>query len=337
MSGRQVAHLREMRGLWAKHAPALRTKAQLDGGMTWKRVGRGEYLCRYRQDPLTGQKRFTSLGPRSTDAEETYRRFIEERASARTTLAETSNELALVGRLAKTLGLARMPIKNAEAIRAFWLASLFDQWLLVLGGSALFAYELDAAVLTPPTLVQEDALTFLLRDGVELDEAVDDIIAAYADASGTANQKVRETDYGVRLTAPDFPPVAVMRARWFLDRLDGDGEWERQRSGLQAEQVDVLQAAFALPPVVGIAVARDSKPVEIKAPDPRAYALLEHVAAGDETEPTEEPASVGRAEFAAATVRERWPEKFDEHQEEAFGPFCRGEEADDGGFALRGP
>ena len=78
----------------------------------------------------------------------------------------------------------------------------------------------------------------------------------------------------------------------------------------------VLRAeAFDLPPVTAVTVAKDSKPVEIRAPDPRAYALIERVLAGKAEAP--------RAAYAAALVKERWPEKFDEADEAAF------EEADD--------
>lgn len=310
---------------------------QLNGGMTWKRVGRGEYLCRYRQDSSTGRKRFTSLGPRSPSTEEAYRRFVEDREAAQRILAETSAELALVGRLARTLKIARMPIKNAETIRAFWRASLFEEHLLVLGGSAFLAYELEAAALMPPSLVQEDALTFVFRDGVELNEVADDVISAYADASGDGNPQLRMTDYGVRLTAPDFPSVVVMRARWFFDQLKGSVEQESDRSELQAERMQLLREALALPPVVGVAVARDSKAVEVKAPDPRAYALLAHVAGDRETHLAEETPFVDVAEFAATLVRERWPEKFNERQNEAFGPLCRGKETDDEDLVLRVP
>ena len=335
MTSRQSAQLREVRGLWTKYGAALRAKTALAGGMTWKSVGGGEYLCRYWQDPRTGKKRFTSLGPRSADTEATYHRYMAEREGARGTLTDMDDEIVLTGRLAKALGLARMPAKNAETIRAFWLASLFDERLLVIGGDALFAYELDAEVMVPIDLSREDTLTFLLREDVDLGAAMNDFVFAYADASGEPKPRVAKTDRGMRLTALDFPAVVIVPQRWFIDRLDRGRKTDwAARSDLREQQAAVLQEALARPPITGVAIARASKPVELKVPDPRAYALMMHVAAEHEVE-FSRGTDGRRAAFTAALVRERWPEKFDERQEAAFGPLCRGE--DDEGPGLIGP
>ena len=66
------------------------------------------------------------------------------------------------------------------------------------------------------------------------------------------------------------------------------------------------------PATTGITVARDTRPVEITAPDLRAYALISYArGARDDVE-------MERSRFAAALVRERSPAQFDPRQEAAF-------------------
>lgn len=104
----------------AAYGPVLRDFGTLDGGMAWKTVSGADYLCRYRQDPETGKKKFTSLGRRSPETEAAYDAFITRRDAAKQTVYATRNEIALAGRVAKAYGLARMPAKQAEMIRAFY-------------------------------------------------------------------------------------------------------------------------------------------------------------------------------------------------------------------------
>jgi len=71
---------------------------------------------------------------------------------------------------------------------------------------------------------------------------------------------------------------------------------------------DVLLAAFELPPVRSLTVARDTRPIELTAVDPRTYALMAASRSDDGL-------WAERGEFAGDLVRQRWPQKFDEDQE----------------------
>ena len=300
MSPAEARHLRDLAEVWKTYGPALRAKLALDGGMTWKTVNGGEYLCRYRQDPDTGKKKFTSLGRRSAETEATYRDFIGRRDAARQTVLAGRDDIALAGRIAKAHGLARMPAKHAEILRAFWRASL-DRHLTLCSGAALFAYEVKTEILTPPALTHDDKLLFLF-DGS--DECTDeDIVDAYEDATGAKVVADRGKDR-LRIQADRCVGVEIASYKSLLRQVDDD------------DQVDVLREAFELPVVRGLTVARDTQLVEITAPDPRTFALLAYVL-GRKDELWAE-----RARFTAALVRERWPDKFDPRNESEFPEIC---------------
>jgi hypothetical protein len=299
MSPAAARQLRDVAEAWKTYGPAVRAKLQMDGGMTWKTVNGGHYLCRYRQDPDTGKKRFTSLGRRSRETEATYKDFIGRRDAARQTVMAGRDDIALAGRIAKAHNLARLPVKHAEILRAFWRSSL-DQHLTLFGGAALFAYEIQTEILAPIDLTRDDNLIFLFDGSPDCTTA--DITEAYEDAVGAKARSSRRNDR-VLVQSDDAPGVEILSRKMLLGQVDDD-------------QASVMREAFDLPAVRGLTVARDAQPVEITAPDPRAYALLAHVLGHDDDSWAE------RAKFAATLVRGHWPEPFDPRQTAAFPDLC---------------
>jgi hypothetical protein len=300
MTRHQVEHLDEVRRLWLTFGPALRTKAGLTGGITWKKVKGADYLCRYWQDPETGKKKFTSLGRRSPETEEAYRMFMESRAVSQATISANADALALAGRVSKAYRVARMPVKTAEVIREFWLASLLDEDLMLIGGTALFAYEADTEVLAPAELAREDFLTFMVRHDLG-PEFIARVQAAYEHVTGRSVKLLRGRQQ-IRMATDGMPIVTIITMRHVFDQFADATDF----------QIELLNEAFAMPATTGITVARDTRPVEITAPDLRAYALISYArGARDDVE-------MERSRFAAALVRERSPAQFDPRQEAAF-------------------
>ncbi len=307
MSPAEARHLRDIAEAWATYGPALRAKLQMDGGMTWKQVNGADYLCRYRQDPDTGQKKFTSLGRRSRETEATYKDFISRRDAARQTVLSGRNDIALAGRIAKAHGLARLPAAQAEILRSFWRGSL-DEHLTVFGGTALFAYEMETEILSPIEITRDDHLIFLFDGASDLTTA--DICEAYQDASGSKAEMRRQRDRYVIRPDNNAPGIEILTRKNLLDQA-GDGD-----------EADVLLDALQMSVVRGLTVARDAQPVEITAPDPRTYALAAYVLGRNDEIWAE------RAEFAATLVRERWPERFDLAQQAAFPELCDGPDSE---------
>jgi hypothetical protein len=201
-----------------------------------------------------------------------------------------------------------MPAKTAKVPRALWYEALTDQ-LVLLGGSALFAYEADTEILTPAALTDDTVITFLIED-VALE--IDHVRGVYEEAGGDFRGEPRQRDDRVLMQAEGAPPLALVTKDWIVDRFADASE----------DELEVLGESFSLAPFVGVTIARDAKPVEIRAPDPRAYALIAYVLR------SYEEIELDRARFAAALVRERWPEQFEPRQEAAFPALCLDEEPD---------
>ncbi len=295
-------HLRAFAELWAPYGQAMKAWADLDGGMTWKTVNGADYLARYRQDPTSGKKRFTSLGRRSAETEKALADFIARRDEAKNIVVSNRDRIATAGRVAKTYRLARVPARTASIVQSLWLRSL-DRDVTVFGATALFAYELDTGVLTPPDLSDEDRLILLSRRP-DLDPI--QVGAAYTATVGD-DAAITEERHRTIFAFPGWPAVEV----WQPDYLLAQAEDERAR---------VLGEALASPPYVGFAVSRDRHPVEMRTLDPRAYAMAALALGHDEE------IWAQRAEFASLLVRERWPEPFSDDQEAAFPALCLGAE-----------
>jgi hypothetical protein len=300
MSAAESQVLQDLGEAWETYGPALRDKFALDGGMTWRQGVGGEFLYHYRVDPETGKKKWAALGKRSAETEKAYYNFIGRRGDARQTVLTSRDDIKLTGRLAKAHGLARMPGKHAEVLRSFWLRRLDDRMNLF-GGHALLAYELPTGILAPASLVRDDSLLFIVRNDPDGD-MIEDIKDAFEDAVG-AKVWVEEKRKRTILTG-DAVSVELWENGYLTKRVDGE------------EQAEVLEEALQAPAVTGLTVARDSQPVEMKALDPRSFAIAAYVL-GENDE-----IWVERAQFAATLVRERWPEQFEPRQEESFPDVC---------------
>jgi hypothetical protein len=301
MGSTEGRHLREIAEGWAEYGPALKLWLELDGGMTWKDVSGAEYLCRYRQDPETGKKKFTSLGRRSAETERTYDLFIERRDRARATVLAKRDWMLTAGRVAKAYGLARLPAAAGEILHVLWLRSADDE-LRLFGGSALLFYEIKTEVLAPKDLVRDDRLTFIFGNAARA-ETVEKVADAI---EGALRERPHVRDEGSRL-------LLHCRGDVELELLDGDVFFDRGEPAAAAALAEALDLAA----VRGLTVARDAQTIEFAVPDPRAYAMMAEVLGRDDE------VWRRRAEHAATLVRERWDEPFDERQEAAF-PDLRG-------------
>lgn len=257
-------HLRDLAEAWSTYGPALREWAGLDGGMQWKTVNGADYLTRYRQDPETGKKRFTSLGRRNPMAEWAYEDFYRRRDAAKNTVLAGRDGIAKAGRVAKAYGLSRMPAKTAEVLRALSMR-LCDDDVVVFGGTSLLAYEIDAGAQAPARLVEDDRLIMLaLRANLQSDRIGAAYTAATLDDAGIVERGDRTIFH-----TPGFPAVEIWRPEYLLDRLE------------DRDRIEVLQMALASAPVTGLTVARDAQPVEFRTLDVRTYAMAAHALRGE--------------------------------------------------------
>ncbi|MGB3337694.1 MAG: hypothetical protein WBA73_10990, partial [Devosia sp.] len=141
-SAEQTRHLDEVADLWRTYGPLLQRKRQLVGGLQWKKVGGNEYLYRYQPDPITKQKRSTSVGRRSPETEALYNAFITGRDQLIADIATIEPALETQRRVSKALRLNRMHEDNAIVFTTLWEDNL-HQHLVAIGDMAASAYEVE--------------------------------------------------------------------------------------------------------------------------------------------------------------------------------------------------
>lgn len=284
----QFARLEE---IWPEYGHSLQVSAAASGGMGWRTVDGIEYLTRYAQ--VDGRKTANSLGRRNPKTEAQYAHFENTTLKARRILREHRDEVALICRLAKAHGVARLHGKFAETLDWLWHTDA-NRRVALFGGSALFAYESGSKILAPADLIKESHLQFISHSDDPVKMGLAEIgEACGADESG-GQVTVERGRFVIRadgvVVAEIFPPS------YFLRRLERG-------------PAKTLREGFEMPWLRSLAFSRDSRPIELCAPDPRIYALAAYCLKDDDD------IWARRAEFAAEMVRERWPDKFDEHQE----------------------
>ncbi|SRR6266404_3850243 len=130
--------------------------------------------------------------------------FIKRREVARQTVLSSCDDIALSGRLVKAHGLARLPAKSADVLRTFWHRSI-DEQLTLLGGSALFAYELETEIQVPAALTRDERLQFMF-DGSSDFIMIDDILDVYEAAAG-GKARVTQKKNRMIVEADDAVPI----------------------------------------------------------------------------------------------------------------------------------
>lgn len=261
---RQAEQLQHLGQVWPAYGHAMQVAAATSGGLGWKTVKGVEYLVRYVHED--GKKRFTSYGRRNENTEAIYRKFEGTTGRARRTLKEHREDVALTCRLAKAHGLARLPGRQAGILEWFWYTDITRR-LSLFGGTALLAYEAGAGAMAASHLIKESHLLFVSRtpdlEALKLDEIEE---ACDVDGIGCVSKPGRHRL--VIETSAGEPRAEILMPAFFLEMKHDDN-------------TETVAAALDLPPLRGLTVARDCRPIELSAIDPWAYAALAHRMRGD--------------------------------------------------------
>jgi hypothetical protein len=265
---------------------ALQVLAASDGGgMGWRGVDGVEYLTRYTQED--GKKKGRSLGRRSPETEAQMDHFDSTVLKARRIRREYREDVLLTCKLAKAYGIARLHGRFAHSLDWLWYTDA-NKRVALFGGSALLAYESGSQMLAPA--VKEDRLQFISHS--EDPEKIG--LVEIMEACGSTGRE--EMTVGLLAIRADDQIVAeIFPPSYFLERLE-------------RRQAKTLREGFEMPWLRALTFSRDTRPIEPSVPDPRVYAMAAYCLRDDEIWDR-------RARFGAEMVRERWPDKFEQRQE----------------------
>jgi hypothetical protein len=312
LSREQRRHLEDVRELWDAWSKLAQKRDGLAGAMAWKQVKGRDYLVRYWNDEDVGDKRMTSLGPRSPETEATKVEFERNRAAVDGSLAQLKGRLEALARVGKALRVGRLETPASDVLRQFWRADMLGTDLMVAGSAAIHLYEASAGVRVPQAIVPEGDLDLLMVGGGRLDPDDIERVARRADKTfrWQRDRKSLSNSDGFRIDIID---------RGALHSTLAD------LSDLSSEQRSALDAVFELPPVNAIAVGRDGMPVPMVGIDPRCFTLLKFVRAEFDWKRSGNASQVDREQaIAVGTLVERhWRERFEPEWLEPFPEFAR--------------
>ncbi len=142
----------DARAVYTAWEDARKAAAEVRGGMYWQTKGGRDYLIR--TSTANAQK---SLGPRSGETEEMYKRFTERKKLAATRVADLSKEMSRHQRMNRALRVGRAPNLLVEILDKLYKSGL-SEYFTVIGTHALYAYEAEAGAMIrePDALATRD-------------------------------------------------------------------------------------------------------------------------------------------------------------------------------------
>lgn len=135
---------------------AAKAAAEVRGFMFWKQQGANEYLIR--TTALSGAQK--SLGARSAETEEMYKRFTERKAFLEDRLAGLKETLGKHQRMNRALHVGRAPNILIEILNRLTRSELSDHFVVV-GTHAIYAYEAAAGVFVDNDVVTTQDIDLL--------------------------------------------------------------------------------------------------------------------------------------------------------------------------------
>lgn len=302
LSPEQRRHLIDLQQIYEVELQAARHALTYVNGMTWKKANGREYLFR-----LSGRRGYgKSLGPRTPETEAVLARFQEGKREAGERLRAVRTEAELRARIAKAVGLGRVPRTVARLLRLLDERSLLGKDVLVLGTHCLFAYESVAGV-------HFSAQVSTTRD-----------IDLLFDARRRLSMSASKLDPGGMLALlkradPSFEPMtaapfrAANRQGFMVDLITAPLEMRHApvqlaEGDLVAAEIPGLQWLVSAPRVRAVAAADDGTAAPFVAPDPRAFAVHKAwLSARPDRDPLKRPRDAAQAAAVLACVREFLP------------------------------
>jgi hypothetical protein len=273
------------------------------GGMTWKKAKDREYL--FRLSGRTGHGK--SLGARSAGTEKLYKQFHQGKAAVQERLVKAKERGAHYARLARAFQLERVPTVVAKVLRELAVRRLLGREFIVLGTSALYAYEARAGVRIDPALTASGDVDLFYDARRRLALA-----AAKFDEGGLLGL-LRQVDRS-------FEPIrahgfrAVNSDEFMVDLIVAPRDMRDAstvrfgESDLVASEVPSLEWLASAPKFDAVSVALDGRAVPLTAPDPRAFSVHKAwLSTCLDRDPLKRPRDRGQAEIVARIVQEYFP------------------------------
>lgn len=279
------------------------------GGMRWASRNGADYLLR-----KVGRSE-TSLGVRSPETEAAYDAFVSGRAHNRDRLVGLARRLDEMAPVNVAMELGRVPVIAARIMRACDERQLLGAHLVVVGTSAIFAYEAAAGVRVGSGLVATEDIDLLYdarrRIGLAFSDLqargliglLQQIDASFAPVRPRAFRASNRDGFLVDLIRPEAKDVFRDRRRAALTDFPDD---------LEGAAIFGLDWLVNAPKLAAVAIDERGYPVPMVVIDPRIFALHKAwLSARPDREPVKAARDIAQARAAAAIATRYLRRAFD--------------------------
>lgn len=293
--------------LFDAYGELQRQRSEIDYALVWKRLRGKQYL--FKKIDVRGNGKV--IGPRNRETQAARDAFRRRKAELRSRDAGLRARLAEQARLAKALGLGRVPRVTAAVLRVLNRSGLLGRNIIVVGTNALYAYEAAAGVRLDSAVMETADIDILWEARARLTLAAD---IAGAGLIGVLRQADRS-----------FAPArvrgfrAVNRDGFMVDLLkplpknliaDDSRPAIGDENDLFASETRNLAWLLSARKFRQTALGTDGFPVPLVVPDPRLFALHKLWLAG---QPEREPVKKGRDRAQAEAVLELLAERLPQY------------------------
>jgi hypothetical protein len=298
---RQLIDAVETFGAWRE--ADVHRRRRFAGSMRWVERGGRQYLLR-----KIGSRE-QSLGPRSSETEEAYERFLGGRERNQDQLAGLAAKLDQMAPVNKALGLGRVPTIAARILRRLDEHDLLGNQLMVVGTNALFAYEARAGIRIASEYLATEDVDLLLDSRQRLSLFGREIREtgllgllrrrdhSFAPRRSLDFRAVNREGYHVDLIRPEERDVMRSTAPDSLSSLVEE---------LHGSPIAGLNWLVNAPKFEAVAISDDGYPVPIICPDPRVFALHKAWIAQDQKrDPRKKSRDMDQAKIAVGIAASR--------------------------------
>lgn len=256
---RVAANLEQHYDVWIETQRSLFT---LPYGMKWKTVSGRDYLYETADRQGNGK----SLGARSPETEERYKRYREEKDSLSERAKISAARLQETCRLYRALRLPMIASEAAKILREADRRRLLGSHLIVVGTNAMPAYALEAGGRFDQVPDETDDFDMAWSyDGAE---------PPLPDKTATVWTMLKAVD-GTYTINSERPFQARNSSAYEFELLSAESRIETMHRLDKPKPIPLPEQEWLLPGmrVSHVVVGRDGSPARIVAPDPRWFAL----------------------------------------------------------------
>lgn len=286
-----------------------RAAAAYRGGMIWRAAGSGtEYLVK--TAPNGAQR---GMGARSPETEAIADAFLRGKAQSEESLRASKQRVALEIRMNKALRVGRCPSLVVDVLNRIDRAGIAEHFM-VIGTHSLYAYESGMGVTFSPSITETRDLDILWDSRKRLSLASNEDVRQLGllgvlqqvDSSFTLME-----DQAYRAINKEGYMIDVIKRRpaSLSDDLEPQQLYDSS-DDFHAAKIRNMDWLLSSPPYKQVVVGMNGKMAEMRAPDPRAFAMFKKwLSVQPDRDPTKKRRDASQAAAVKSLVEEFMPHR----------------------------